>query len=318
MSILSCSHTDLDGISCQIVLRKAFGDITRMNISYSKIDEYLFIIESYCINSSPSKVFITDLSYTYEQLEALSKLTDNFPHINFYFIDHHPFKDDYKHLIKSNFTIVITKKASATKLTYLFCKANKYITEDSELLTYVNYVNAYDIWLNETKEFKVGFVYNELFWQYKISYFWSKFKDNYKLRQTDKDYYKDLMKKKIKLFDKLDSSGRMFKLGDKDIFAVFIDDFRSHITLDYPDYKIYVICASYGGISIRLSDSINEQEDFKDKVLDKINLLDNVSNSGGHPAAFGITLKDTSAHEQVEFIKSVIPILDKELDNIKE
>ena len=88
MSVLSLSHSDLDGISSQIVLRAKFGEITRMNISYGKIYEYLEIIEDYCYRSRPSEVFVTDLSFQYSELQKLAEIATNNPAINFYFIDH--------------------------------------------------------------------------------------------------------------------------------------------------------------------------------------------------------------------------------------
>lgn len=317
MSVLSLSHTDLDGISCQIVLRQSFGEITRMNIGYNKIDEYINIIDDYCKNNKPDKVFVTDLSFTIEQLIDLHRVTTNNKSVQFYFIDHHPLGEEFEHLKTDNFHIIHSVKASATKLTYLYCKANFGINESEDLFKYVQYVNSYDIWLEDTPEFKVGFVYNELFWTYKIQHFWSKFKDSFNLRSSDKELYKELMIKKKKIFDKLESSGRMFSLGDKDVFMVFLDDFTSHISIDYSGYKIYVIARSYGGISIRIRDGVSNAEEFKDTVVQKILQLDNIANSGGHPKAFGVTLEDNAPSKMIDFAKSLIQILDSELDNLK-
>ena len=313
MSTLSVSHTDLDGIGCQIALRQVFGDITRMNISYNKIDEYIEIIEDYCSHQKPTRVFITDLSFTFEQLQKINYLAKNNPNVHFYFIDHHPFKEDYKHLSLDNLTILISSKASATKLTYLYLKNNYNPKSSKDLEDFVNYINAYDIWLQDTPEFKVGFVLNEIFWQYKIPHFWGRFKDSFKLRQGDKDLYRDLMLKKKKLLGKLENSGRMFKLGDNEVFMVFLDDFKSHITLDYPGFKVYVIISSYGGASIRVRHDVKDAEGFKDRIVEKILKLDNIQNAGGHPNAFGCMLIDNDPHKQVEFAKSLLHIIDEEL-----
>ena len=318
MNVLSLSHTDLDGISCQFVLDRTFKNVTNMNISYGKIEEYISIVNDYCGRMQPDKVFITDLSFTMELFEMLSDMTKNHPDIHFYFIDHHPFEGEFRNYARENFTIVITDKASATKLTYLFCKAN-FNLNDKELETYTEYVNAYDIWLEDSPLFKVGLVYNELFWQYKINHFRSRFVDELPLRNSDKNNYKEMMVKKRKLFAKLEKSNRMFKLGDNDIFMIFIDDYRTHITLDYPDFKAYLIIASYGGISVRLRDNgfFKDAEGFKNKIVDEMLKNEHVVSAGGHPNAFGITVGSKEPSILVEVAKEALKIIDLELDIIK-
>jgi len=313
MSVLSVSHTDLDGISCQFVLNETFGSITNMNISYGKIDEYLNVINDHCTRTNPEKVFITDLSFEYHQLEKLSEITQLHLGTHFYFIDHHPFEEEYSHLVRGNFTILITSKASATKLTYLFCKAN-FNLDNKDLLQYVEYVNAYDIWLEDTPEFKVGFVYNELFWTYRMNHYRNRFNGDYKLRNKDKEYYKELMVKKVKTFGKLEKSGKLFRLGDNDIFMVFTDDFRSHITIDYPDFKVYVIFSSYGTISVRLRDDIPNYKQMKENVVKKMEGHKNVISAGGHDKAFGITLNTVEPGDLILIAKELLGIIDNELD----
>ena len=311
--VLSVSHIDLDGIGSQIVLRTYLGDITRMNINYNKIDEYLDIIDDFCTNRHPEYVYITDLSFTFEQLTKLSNITMNHKESNFIFIDHHPFEEDYKHLIKDNFKIIISHKASATKLTYLYMnKYNPLI--NTELETFVSYVNAYDIWLQDHKEFKPGLVLNDLFWEYKIDYFWTRFKDTYRLNNKDKENYKDLYNRKNKLFKKLEDSNRIMKFGDNKILLIFIDEFRSHITLDYPDFLSYVIITSYGSCSVRLDHSLESNGSIKDLILDSLD-HSKIDNSGGHNTAFGIKLKDSDPHNLVQFAKEIVQSIDKVLDN---
>ena len=314
MSILSLSHSDLDGIGCQIVLRAQFGEIRRMNISYGKIDEYLNIIDDYCYRENPTKVFVTDLSFKYHHLELMSSIAEKYPNIKFYFIDHHPFEEKFRHLVLPNFTIVITDKASATKLTYLTIKSN-YGLNNKELETFVNYVNAYDIWLDDTPEFKVGFVYNELFWSYKINYFWSKFKDNYKLRNSDKEKYKELIQKKNKLFAKLEKSGRVMKFTNR-ILLIFLDDFQGHVTIDYPDFLSYVIIRSYGGVSVRLDKKVVNDGVTKNNLVKEILTLDYISEAGGHQGAFGTKIEDPNPHRLLEFSKILVELIDVELEEI--
>lgn len=323
MSILSLSHLDYDGLSAQIVLRKYKGELTRMNIGYGKIDEYIEILSDYCSHNRPTEVWITDLSFTFEQLKKVNEIAKYNDKIKFYFIDHHPFPESYDHLVLDNLMILINDKASATKLTFLYLKNNfspLQKQEENELKEYVEYTNAYDIWLKDEPKFKGSLVYNELFWEFKKDYFFTRFKDEFKLRNSDKEKYKELMKKKIKLFEKLDNAGRIFRHepnGDKRIFMIFLDDYKNHVTIDYEGFDVYIIVSSYGGVSIRFRDGLSDTGELKDIIVKKIMEHENVDTAGGHPRAFGMKLTDTSAHHQVEFAKYLLGIIDETLDEGK-
>jgi len=325
MSILSCSHNDLDGVASQIVIRKFKGELTRMNINYNKIDEYIEIINDYCTVNRPSEVWITDLSFTIEQLEKLFEITKSNSNILFTFIDHHPFKEDYKHLLRPNFKIIISDKASATKLVFKYLEHNlkdnynNYNNWIKELETFVEYVNVYDLWIREDKKFKGSLVYNELFWEFKKDYFFSRFKDDWKLRNSEKEKFKEMMDKKYKLFEKLDKSGRIFRHepeGNKRIFMIFLDDFKNHVTIDYDGFDVYIIISSYGGVSIRLRDNLSNDGKLKDNIIERVLTHKNIETGGGHPKAFGTLLVDASAHNQVEFAQYLLTVVDEELDNL--
>lgn len=319
--ILSLSHYDLDGVSCQLVLDEYLGKtdmITKMNIGYNKIDEYINIIEDFCISQRPDSVYVTDLSFDIKQLTNLSEITKDFPYINFYFIDHHPI-EDYKHLKSTNFHILVSKKASATKLVNLYIKNNfknkKHLNISTipELDTYVEFVNAYDIWLDETEEFKTGFIYNELFWSYGLKHFRSKFGSDYRLKDTDFNRFNKITNEKNELYNKIKTNNRMIELGNKDIFIIFIDDFNSHITIDFPDFKSYLIINSTGKASVRLKKLDNMQE-IQDNIFKGLETLDNINNFGGHLGAFGIGLSDNSPDKLVKFAKEMMYILDESLN----
>lgn len=324
MSKLSVSHCDLDGIGAQIVIRQFRGDIQRMNLGYDKIDEYIDIIDEYCLHSKPQEVWITDLSFSLIQLEKLFRVVKRHLSIKFFYIDHHPFLEDYSHINANNLILIINQKASATKLTYLFLKNSKKLLDPSkseELEKYVEYTNTYDLWITESNLFKGAMVYNELFWEFKKDHYFSRFKDNFKLRNSDKEKFISLMEKKKKLFNKLDKSGRIFRHepnAEKRIFMMFIDDYRNHIPLDYPGFDVYILIASYGGVSMRLRKKLSDDGKLKDAVVKRILQHDNVETGGGHPQAFGTLLLDASAHEQVKFGQFLLKVFDEELDNLQK
>lgn len=315
--ILSLSHVDLDGVSCQFVLGDCFGMITKMNIGYDKIDEYIENVDGFCTNSKPTSVFITDLSFTYEQLNRLTRVVDRHEDILFYFIDHHPFEEDFKDLKRSNFVIIISNKASASMLTYKYLESRFNYKPNNIIGQYIKNVNAYDIWSENESEFKVGFVYNELFWNYGIKHFVSRFNGNYNLNNKDKEKYKEIIGKKNKLFNKLKESGRIFEIENKSIFMIFIDEFISHVTLDFKGFKTYIIVTSRGSISVRLKD-VKDKGAMKNLVFKKVSFLPNILNYGGHDAAFGIKLIDNSPKLLIEFSKELLNIMNDYLNDAKE
>lgn len=315
--ILSLSHYDLDGISCQFVINQHLGNISRMNIGYNKVDEYINIIDDSCAHQRPNMVFVTDLSFSLEQLTKLSYVAQKYNDINFYFIDHHPFEESYDHLKSKNFHIVISDKASATKLTNLYIKKNWAVNTNPELDQYVDYVNAYDIWLDDTPEFKVGFVYNELFWLYGFQHFWGRFNGDYNLRNSDKEKYKEVMQKKQKLFTKLWESGRILDIGNKDLLMLFLDEYHAHVTIDYPGYKSYVIISSNGKCSVRLKD-VKDKELVQSFMFEEIAKMDNINNYGGHHGAFGIGLQDNDPGKLIKFAKEMMHTVDIALTKAQE
>lgn len=299
---VALSHYDLDGISCQIVLRKYIGEFTKFNTGYNKIDNYIKILDEHIFNNSPKFVFITDLAFTIEQLEKVNALAQKYKSVKFIFIDHHPFDDDFGHLKRDNLKIIISKKYSATilLLKYLEKKSNKIY---SDLRDFCNIVNAFDTWLEDDKDFKKGLLYNELFWKYGLNVFWNKFKDNYRVSLNDKETYKKLIKNKNKLFNKLEDSGRIFKTKDKNMLMIFLDNYMTFVTLDYPGYKMYIIINSKGKISIRLKLNDDIIIEFQKKLLGILDDMPNIKNAGGHYGAMGVNLEKNDSQSIINFSK---------------
>jgi len=287
-----------------------------MNCTYGKIDEYLDIIDEYVHNHNPKMVFITDLSFKIDHLEKLHLISKKYLGCTFIFIDHHPIDEEYSFLRTKNLKIVISEKASATKLTYKYLIAKYNAVFDKEMDDYVNWVNAYDIWLKDTPEFKVGIVYNELFWNYGSEYYFSKFRNSQVLETKDKNRYKSLIKEKNTFYNKLEETNKIMKF-DNDILIVFLDDFQTFVTLDYPDYKIYAIINSYGKASVRLANMDEKQKtSIRKCFLTEIDDLDYVISIGGHLSAFGITLNSKEPNILVDLAKNILHTADRSLEEI--
>ncbi len=316
-NILSLSHTDLDGVGCQIVLYQAYGDLTIMNCGYSNLKEYINMIEDHLHRHRIiSKVYITDLHFTEENFKQLDYMVELFHYVDFIYIDHHHYDFDYKQFEKQNLSITVDESRSATKITYDTFFRN----HDENLRKFVDKINAYDIWLKDTPDFQYGLALNELFWSYRLKGFYFNFRDKLRLSNKDKDLVKVLFNKKDKLFKKLEDQGAIFWTQDKGLLLAYIDDFRSHITLEYPDIHCYVNITTYGSFSIRINKDLVPDEDAKQlhySIIDYLLNHENVSTAGGHVNAMGGYLINQTSDSMMEIGKSLLEHIDPILTNIR-
>ena len=326
-NVVHLSHTDLDGSGCQILTYNTFSYIKNFNSTYGNITKNLKIIDEHLDNNSYDMVFITDLSFTEDDFKLLYKITKKHKDLEFIYIDHHPYDYDINQYKTDNFKILVSDKYSATKLTYKFL--NKfYQTNDNsnkEITLLVEYINSFDIWLkDDDKYFKGGLVYNEIFWNYRQLRFFNKFKHYpHKLNNKEKELFRTLMKKKTKLYDKCIKNKRLFTFNNKRIFVIFLDEFGSHITLDYPNYSTYIIVRSYGGMSIRIDPKFEDNGKFKDNLVENIVKLDEILNVGGHNLAIGVTFKKCEnsnqlINNQFRVLKKLTKWIDIELDRLEK
>jgi len=310
--IFNLSHYDLDGVGCNIVLYQFFKNFVRDNSSYSNLKEKLFEMDDYLSRTPYIKyVFVTDLAFEEEQFEILNSIAKRHKNIQFYLIDHHPPKCNFKQFNDENLKIIISNKASATKLTYLFLKKNYKIFGiepddyfNQKLKEFVEYVDAYDLWKKETPEFQVGFDYNELFWNYKLDTFFNKFKNNFELSNKDIEKIKEIKSSIKEHFEKLEKNKLIFK--DDKVLLIFTDKFQNYVTLKYKA-KIYFIAdiSRPGKFSVRISDDVKNPEKIQKVIIDKIKSFGNVDNIGGHFNAFGFNISDDSVQGVMKFSEKI-------------
>ena len=137
------THTDLDGISCEILGRIAFGeDINVVRCGYGNIDDK---VEEF-INSDEEydKLFITDISVKKELADALNNVSDKV-----ILLDHHKtalWLNEYP------FALVQVEDESVGKMcgAYLFYeylkKNHEEFNDTLALKLFVKYVRMYDTW----------------------------------------------------------------------------------------------------------------------------------------------------------------------------
>ena len=301
--VCSLSHNDLDGISSQIVLKQVHQNIKLYNCNYDKIDEYIEYLDNDCHHFRPSIVYVTDLSFSYEQGKHLAHLVHDHPGVKFVYIDHHPYEEKLESLFQKmskkldNFTYVHTEKACATKLTYKYL-VKQYGLDDERLGKYVEQVNAYDIWQMESEHFKGGFLLNELFYKKRLKPYYFEMVNRYQITDTHKQEYKALVKEKNKYFDGVKEQGLIFTEENK--MFIFADQFKSWVTVDWSEYDIHVIGSTYARISVRLNGkySTEEAKEIQEHVIEHKDMTDVVS-MGGHYHAWGVTLENGTPIERL-------------------
>jgi len=326
MAVFNLSHYDLDGVGCNIVIYNYFKifntEFRKDNCSYSKLTEKLFEIDDLISRDySIKQVFITDLSFEEEQFQILSNISNKHKNVKFFLIDHHPPKSDYKKFNSDNLKIIISNKASGTKLSYLFLKSkikneiktkikdknnSLYIENFNNLLfnsqamsDFVDIVNSYDLWLKESDNFQKGLELNELFWNYGLDVFFKKFRDNLELSNNDKVIISKTNDEIDNHFKKIENNNLIFK--NNKVLLVFSDKFNNYITLRY-NAKIYFIVdiSQPGKFSVRLRD-IPNPEKIQSSIINKIKSLGELTNIGGHPNAFGFNIKTSeNVNEAIE------------------
>ena len=137
------THTDLDGVSCEILGRIAFGEnIDVVRCGYGNIDDK--VEEFINSNEEYDKLFITDISVKKELADALNNVSDKV-----ILLDHHKtalWLNEYP------FALVQVEDDSVGKMcgAYLFYeylkKNHEEFNDTPALKLFVKYVRMYDTW----------------------------------------------------------------------------------------------------------------------------------------------------------------------------
>ncbi len=290
------SHTDLDGAGCHLVLSdKVEFDIV-YHTSYNEISTHIGYIDG-DITVHTKAVFITDLSFSLEDLIELVKLTKRHPHVKFVYIDHHEYNDDRFPIFSKmgkldNLSVIHEIGTSATKLCLrVFNPTN------SDLIKLVDYIDAYDIFREHDKDFQAGWFLNTIFWEFKMSGFkFGLFSENYKIPKAFKNAYMGIIEEKNVYFKDLESKNLLMKDIDASVFIGFSDRFKSWFQMDYPEYKVHILpYLSKNNISIRISSDVpNECAGMmKENMIEFVSSLPEYISGGGHKHAFGLTIEKT-------------------------
>ena len=149
------SHIDLDGYSCQLVMKFTPYKIFNYNANYgAEVRQKLeLILENISKNNSPVMILITDLNLTFDESRWLNneviKMNDDKNDIKLVLLDHHGSGEDSAN--KYEWYYLDTSRC-ATKITYDYALENFEYNEPKWMNKFVNTVNAVDLWKQEEVE----------------------------------------------------------------------------------------------------------------------------------------------------------------------
>ncbi len=298
--VFHLSHTDLDGYSCQLITKRCFDDIRFYNSNYGseilvRLKQMIRDIED---DGAEENLFlITDLNLTMDDAKKLVKMSKNsHKDIELLLLDHHKTgadcanEFDWYHLDVSR---------CATKITYDWFLDEGY--DISDLASYVDVINAIDIWLKDKEEFELGKVFMRLvagsrevnrmlFTQKNSDYI-------FYLLESGMPYIKE-QNPHIKLDDAIHSIKKsFFKQKDDDTLENLVSNFivdelskkRDELTIYYDNYK-GILTYQIGNVSIIGNDFLVKNPDF-DFFMD-INGRGNISFRANNKADVSKISKD--------------------------
>jgi len=154
------SHIDLDGYSCQLIMKSTPYTIYSYNANYGtevieRLNQILEIIEQ---SKDDATILITDLNLYPDEAKTLDlrvkKLNDSGRNITITLLDHHGSGEKTARQYEWYY---LDTERSATKITYEYAKEYFEFSEPSWMQAYVDVVNAVDLWLqDEHDNFEYG------------------------------------------------------------------------------------------------------------------------------------------------------------------
>jgi oligoribonuclease NrnB/cAMP/cGMP phosphodiesterase (DHH superfamily) len=149
------SHIDLDGYSCQLIMKYTPYEIKNYNSNYGEeVRQKLeMIVESIENDNSPALILVTDLNLTADESKWINNKIYLFNNANkdvkLLLLDHHGSGEESA---KKYEWYYLDVTRCATKITYDYVKENFELNEPAWMSKYVDVVNAVDLWKQEEVE----------------------------------------------------------------------------------------------------------------------------------------------------------------------
>ncbi|KUP08255.1 hypothetical protein Q73_06995 [Bacillus coahuilensis m2-6] len=138
------THNDLDGISCGILAKLAYGK--KVNVSYLSIGAFHHKLSKVFETKEAANIFVTDLSVQGEEIDHINQLIDEGG--SFTLIDHHQSAFELNEYDWATVTVESSNgiKECATSLYYRYLINEGTLKESTILNEYVEHVRQYDVW----------------------------------------------------------------------------------------------------------------------------------------------------------------------------
>ena len=329
--VIMVSHNDMDGYGCAYVVESLYQKkIPTIHTNYGDIIDDINVD----ILNPDIALIITDLNLTINEASLIDELTDG----DWICIDHHMTGKQTQAEFRDNY--FLNTDYSATYQTYALF-SEYLMTGSKELKSLVNIINAYDIYLTSTPEFKKGLLLNSLFYKYRFEvdilrnkYIYHIFKlaEQYDLLNTSVSSFEKIYAEHLRIFANtlISELSTDYQIDDPDntpidvifsmLHAPYVSSFITHETEEF------VIIEGLSTSVTQYANSILfKLDEFKDKVI--INLSDkgtvafrSINNKagelakkaggGGHPNAGGCKLNKT--HDN--YLDELLSLLDDKLD----
>lgn len=285
------SHNDLDGVSCGILAKLAFGQ--EVKVRYNSIGSLNREIE-YFLDNDPvgTFLFITDLSPNEENEKRLQQYYE--ANGNIQLLDHHKTAlhlNDYKW----GFVLVENeegKLTSATSLFYEYLVSEKLLEPTHALNEFVELVRQYDTWEWEKNENQKAHSLNSLFFLISIDEFEEKMIE--RLQTNDGFDFDEFEKKILSMED--DKIERYIRRKKREIVQAKVDDYYAGVVYAESyhselgnelgkefSHLDYIVILNMGGKRISLR-TIHDHVDVSE-IAGKFG-------GGGHQKASGCSLLD--------------------------
>jgi len=154
------SHTDLDGYSCQLVMRHTPHKLLNYNANYgAEVKQTLeLMLQNITASAQDATLLITDLNLTAEESKWLNgeveKLNNSKKGVTLLLLDHHGTGEESAQKYPWYF---LDTTRSATKITYDYAKEHFLLDAPAWMEHYVAIVNAVDLWkMEEHANFEYG------------------------------------------------------------------------------------------------------------------------------------------------------------------
>lgn len=159
-TIYHLSHIDLDGYSCQLIMRHTPYTIHSFNANYGAevVQRLEEILEALHNSNEDAIILITDLNLTGNEAKWLNKEIQDFNdrgrNIELILLDHHG--SGQESADRYNWYYLDTERC-ATKITYDYAREHFELDEPTWMESFVNVVNAVDLWIqSEAENFEYG------------------------------------------------------------------------------------------------------------------------------------------------------------------